>query len=156
MCSVCPWCICTGIASAFIYASFSASMRADMPCFTGTNLACLVATSCYSLDSCSTLICLNPNAFHTLYILFQFPCLCFACSASCLSQNSSQPNLIKLLTTYFTPQWFLRLSLSIFSCYYLSFTPCAPQYEKLWTVSRSLQFLLLLDPSTTKQSLKLI
>ena len=34
---VCPWWICTCIASVLIYASFSANMRADMPCFTGTN-----------------------------------------------------------------------------------------------------------------------
>ena len=56
-------------ASAFISYSFSASMRADMPCFTGTNLARLVATSCYSLYSCSALICLNPKALYTSCIL---------------------------------------------------------------------------------------
>ena len=49
--SVCSWYICTGIASTFIYASFSASMRAAMPCFLGTNLARLIATSCPIIEA---------------------------------------------------------------------------------------------------------
>ena len=67
--SVCSWCICTDIASTFISASFSASMRYDMPCFPGTTLACLIATSCHRLDSCSTMSCLNRKTLHTYCIL---------------------------------------------------------------------------------------
>ena len=67
--SICPWCICTSIASAFNSAYFSASTRADIPYFPGTILACLIATSCRRLDICSTLSCLNPKALHTSCIL---------------------------------------------------------------------------------------
>ena len=64
--AVCPWCICTGIASAFIYASFSDTMRADMPCFSGTTLAHIIATSCRILDRCSTLCGISSKSLHTL------------------------------------------------------------------------------------------
>ena len=67
--SVCTWCICDGIASDFISASFSAIMRDYMPCFTCTTLAHLIDTSCRRLDSCSTISCLNPKALHNLCIL---------------------------------------------------------------------------------------
>ena len=63
--SVCLWCICTGIASAFISSSFSDRIKAAMLCFPVTTISCLISTSCCRLDSCSTLICLNPKALHT-------------------------------------------------------------------------------------------
>ena len=67
--SVYHWCICTGIASAFFFTYFSASMRACIPCFPGATIACLIATSFHSLDNRSTQICLNPKALHTSCIL---------------------------------------------------------------------------------------
>ena len=67
--SVCPWFICNGIASEFISASFSASMRAAMPCFPGTNFPRLIAISCRRLDSYSILCCLSPKSLHTSCIL---------------------------------------------------------------------------------------
>ena len=53
--AVCLWYICTGIASAFIYASFSASIRSDMPFFSGTYLARLIDTSCRRIEICYTM-----------------------------------------------------------------------------------------------------
>ena len=61
--------MCTGIASAFNFASFSASMRADMPSFPGTTIAHLIANSCHRPDSYSTLSCLNHKALHNVCIL---------------------------------------------------------------------------------------
>ena len=69
--SVCPWCICTDIYDAFIYASFSARMMAAMPCFPGTTLDRLRDNSCVRLVRCSTIICLNPKALHTSYIMIR-------------------------------------------------------------------------------------
>ena len=62
-------CFCTGIASVFISASFFTSMRADITCFPGTALACLLDTSCHRIDSSSNLICINPKDLHTLCTL---------------------------------------------------------------------------------------
>ena len=67
--SVRPWCICTSTCSAFISASFSASTRAEIPCFPGTTRTRLIATSWHRLDSCSTIIWINPNALHSSCIL---------------------------------------------------------------------------------------
>ena len=67
--AVCPWCICTDIAFAYISASFSASMRADVPCFSVTALARLRAISFRRLGSFSALFFLSPKAIHTLCIL---------------------------------------------------------------------------------------
>ena len=67
--SVCLWCICTGIASTFISASFSASMRSYMPFFKATTLSRIISNSCHVIYSCSTLFCLGPKALHTLCIL---------------------------------------------------------------------------------------
>ena len=53
----------------FIFASFSSIVRADMPCFPVTTLSRLIDTSCCRIDSCSDLICLNPKAIHTSYII---------------------------------------------------------------------------------------
>ena len=62
---VLPLCIFTRIASAFISAYFSASIRSGMPFFTGTTIARLIATSFQSIDSCSNLSCLNPKDLYT-------------------------------------------------------------------------------------------
>ena len=67
--SVCLCCLFTGIASAFVFAYFSAIMRAGMPFFLGTTITRLIATSCLSLESCYNLRCLSPIALHTFYIL---------------------------------------------------------------------------------------
>ena len=67
--TVFTWHICTGIASDFVSAYFSASMRADMPCFPGTTLSRIIAISCRRLASCSTLCRLNPNALYTTCII---------------------------------------------------------------------------------------
>ena len=40
-----------------------------MPCFPDTTLARLIATSCHRLDSCYTIICLNPKDIHNSYSL---------------------------------------------------------------------------------------
>ena len=66
---VCPWFICTGVSSAFIYASFCSSMRSTMPCFPGTTLSSLIATSYFRLDSCFDLCYLSPKALHNSCIL---------------------------------------------------------------------------------------
>ena len=66
---VCPWYTCTGIASAFIYDSFCASMRAEMPCFPGTTIAHIISTSFHRLENCSTLWCLSPKTLHNFCIL---------------------------------------------------------------------------------------
>ena len=54
-----------------------------------------------------------PSVLHPSGIILLSPCPCFARSASCLSHKVIQPNLIKLVMTYFTPQWRLRLYISI-------------------------------------------
>ena len=66
---VCPWWICTGIASAFVSASFSASMRAIMPCFPGLTTAHLIAALCLIIDRCFNLCFLIPIALYTSWIL---------------------------------------------------------------------------------------
>ena len=43
--SVYHWCICTGIASDFIYSYFDAIMRDAMPCFPVTTPARLISNS---------------------------------------------------------------------------------------------------------------
>ena len=40
-----------------------------MPCFPGTTLARIIATSCHRLEICSTIFCLSPRFLHTLCIL---------------------------------------------------------------------------------------
>ena len=67
--SVWPWCICTGIASEFISASFSDSMGSYMPCFPGINLSRLIDTSWRILDICSTLLWLSLKSLHAYCIL---------------------------------------------------------------------------------------
>ena len=67
--AICLWCICTGIANAFISASVSASIRDNMLCFPGTTLSRIIATSCRRLDSRYNLFCLIPRALHTSCIL---------------------------------------------------------------------------------------
>ena len=67
--SVFPRCIYTGIASAFIYASFSANMRATMPCFTGITISRLISALCLIIYRCYTLCYLSPKAVHTSCIL---------------------------------------------------------------------------------------
>ena len=69
LCFCIPLVICTVIASSFTFPSFIYSMRSDIPCFPGTTLARIIATSCLRLDSCSALSCLNPLALHTSCIL---------------------------------------------------------------------------------------
>ena len=64
-----PWYICTSIASAFIYASFSAIMRSSMLYFTGTTLARIIYIPRHRLENCSTLCCLSPKYLHTLCVL---------------------------------------------------------------------------------------
>ena len=66
---VCPRCICNGIASAFVSASFSASMRAAVPYFPGTTFPRLIVTSCIIIDICSTIFCLSHKSLHTSCIL---------------------------------------------------------------------------------------
>ena len=69
------WCIFTGIASAFIYASFSTNMRSSMPCFPGISLARIIAIYIRKLDRCSNLFCLSPRSLNTfcIMIVLQLP-----------------------------------------------------------------------------------
>ena len=67
--AVCPWCIYNGIASAFIYISFSASMRDAMKFFTGTNHERLMTNLFHRLGICSTICCLSSKGLHTSCIL---------------------------------------------------------------------------------------
>ena len=61
--------ICTGINFFFFTDSFSTSMMDAIPCFPGTNLACLITTLFCILDIRSTLFFLSLNSLHTSCIL---------------------------------------------------------------------------------------
>ena len=67
--AVCPCCICTGIPSVFIYASFSAIRRAIMTYFTDNTIARLIATLCLRIDTCYNIWYLSTNYLHILCIL---------------------------------------------------------------------------------------
>ena len=73
--AVCLWCICTVIASTFIYTSFSASMRAYMLFFPVTTISRIIAAYFHRLYRCSTISCLNSKSLHTSCILIglQYP-----------------------------------------------------------------------------------
>ena len=75
----CHWCICNGINSALIYASFRVNIRSDMPCFPGTTLDRLIDTSCHRIEICSTILCLSPRALHDLFILIGLQLLSEKC-----------------------------------------------------------------------------
>ena len=60
--------------------------------------------------------CVNPPVRASPFrIILLSPFPCFAGSVSCLSHKVCQPNLIKLVTTYFKPTCSLRLHISIFN-----------------------------------------
>ena len=67
--SVWPWYICTGIASAFVSASFIANMRAVMPCFLVPIISRLISASCLINYRCSTICYLSPKSLPTFWIL---------------------------------------------------------------------------------------
>ena len=67
--AVCPWCISTDIASSFISNFFSANKRADLSCFSGTNIACLISSLCIRVHICPNLFWIIHKALHTLCIL---------------------------------------------------------------------------------------
>ena len=103
--SVCPWFICNGIASAFIYDSFSTIISTTLPCFSGTNIACHINTLFDRLDSCSTLFYISYKLLHNLWILsgLQHP------SKQCFHLSISQKNCWK------SPHMDLKLQLMALS-----------------------------------------
>ena len=61
-----------------------------------------------------------PSVIRPFGIILLSPSPFFASLESCLSHKFSQPKLIKLVTTYFTPQLCVGLYIRIISHYYLT------------------------------------